>query len=147
MPAQHQAAKPAFQADDMLVLHRSPDRHRRCQHFRQGRRRVSPEATERAVYRCNQPRELIDTDTALRDITTDDLGDQAGSTFCALLSSAISSVPDVVDYGLCSRAWFVCVNLFGPSRDPLKPKDRAWRKIQVELQISSSFATPNCPTV
>jgi hypothetical protein len=53
MPAQHQAAKPAFEADNMLALHRSPDRNRRRQHFRQGRRRGRPEAAERAVHRCN----------------------------------------------------------------------------------------------
>ena len=89
----------------MVGLHRSPDRHRRRQRFRQGRRRVRPEAAERAMHRCNQPRELIDTDTVLRDITTDDLRDQAGIDF--LCTAVIGHIfcPNVVDWDLCSRAW------------------------------------------
>jgi hypothetical protein len=81
MPAQHQATKPAFEADNMLVLHRSPDRNRRRQRFRQGRRRVRPEAAERAVYRCDQTPDLIDTDTVLPDITPNNLRNQVGIDF------------------------------------------------------------------
>jgi hypothetical protein len=43
---------------------------------------ILSEAAERAVHRCNQPRELIDTDTVLRDITTDDLRNQARINPC-----------------------------------------------------------------
>ena len=56
MPAQHQAAKPAFEADNMLVLHRSPDRNRRRQGLGRGHRRSRAETTERAVHHCDQPR-------------------------------------------------------------------------------------------
>ena len=41
------------------------------------RRRALDEATERAMHRRNQSRHLINTDTILRDITPDDLRDQA----------------------------------------------------------------------
>ena len=103
MPEQHQAAKPAFEADDMLVLHRSPDRNRRRQGLGRGHRRIRAETTERAVHRCNQPRELIHADTVLRDLTTDDLGDQDGVDF--LCTAVIGHIfcPNVVDWGLCSR--------------------------------------------
>ena len=92
MPAQYLAAKPAFEAHDMVGLHRSPDRHRRCQRFGHGRRRVRPKAAERAVHRCNQPGELIDADTVLRDITTDDLRNQAGINLLRSLSDRKSVV-------------------------------------------------------
>ena len=108
MPAQYLAAKPAFEAHDMVGLDRSPDRHRRRQRFRQGRRSVRSEAAERAMHRRNQPRELIDTDTVLRDITADDLGDQAGVDFLCTAVVGHIFCPNVVDWGLCSRAWFVC---------------------------------------
>jgi hypothetical protein len=121
MPAQHQATKPAFEADDMVVLHRPPNRDCRCRRSRL--RRALAEATERAMHDGNQSRKLINGDTVLCDITTDDLHNQAR---ISLLRTAVIGhifCPNVVDWGLCSRAWFVCVNLFGPSRDPLKPKD------------------------
>ncbi len=78
MPAQGPPAKSAFEANDMVGLHRSPDRHRRRQRFRQGCRRVCPEATEGAMHRRDQPRNLIDADTVLRDITCDDLRNHTG---------------------------------------------------------------------
>jgi hypothetical protein len=77
MPAEHLAQKPAFKADDMVVLHRSPDRNSRHQRRWRRRRRALDEATERAMHRRNQSRHLINTDTILRDITPDDLRDQA----------------------------------------------------------------------
>jgi len=77
MPAQHLAAKPAFEADDLLGLHRSPDRDRRLQRSRRRCGRARAEAAERAMHRRNQARNLISTDTILRNITTDDLRNQA----------------------------------------------------------------------
>ena len=77
MPAEHLAAVSAFEANDIVALYRSPNRdsrHRRCQR-RHGR--ALDEATERAMHRRNQSRHLINTDTILRDITPDDLRDQA----------------------------------------------------------------------
>ena len=71
MPAQHLAAKPAFEANDMVVLHRAPDRDRRFQRDRC--RRALAEAAEGTMYCCNQPRHLIEPDTIFSDITTDDL--------------------------------------------------------------------------
>jgi len=65
----------------MLVLHRSPDRNRGRQRFRQGRRRVRPEVAERAVHRCDQTPDLIDTDTVLPDITPNNLRNQVGIDF------------------------------------------------------------------
>ena len=61
----------------MVVLYRSPDRNSRHQRRRRRRRRALDEATERAMHRRNQSRHLINTDTILRDITPDDLRDQA----------------------------------------------------------------------
>ena len=75
-PPQHQATKPAFEADDMVVLHRSPNRD--CRRQRDRLRRALAEATERTMHRRNQSRKLINGDTILRDITTDDLRYQAG---------------------------------------------------------------------
>jgi hypothetical protein len=75
--AQDLRAKPTFETDDMIPLHRAPDRDRRRQRFRRQRRR-SVQPTERLVYGCNQTRELIDGDRVLRNITLDDMRDQAG---------------------------------------------------------------------
>ena len=108
MPAQHQAAKPAFEADDMLVLHRSPDRNRRRQGFGREHRRVRAETTERAMHRCDKTPDLIDTDTVLPDITTDDLRNQAGIDLLRGTFLGHIFCPNVVDWGLCSRAWFGC---------------------------------------
>ena len=72
-----QAPKPAFQTDDMILLHRTPDRDRRHQRFRRQRRR-SAQSTECLVYGCDQAGELIDGDRVFRNITLDDIRDQAG---------------------------------------------------------------------
>ena len=77
MPAEHLTEKPAVEADDMVVLYRSPDRDSRHQQGRRRRRRALAEATERAMHRRYQSRNLINADTILRDITPDDLRDQA----------------------------------------------------------------------
>ena len=106
MPAEHPAAISAFEADDMVVLHRSPNRD--CRHQCDRLRRALAEATEGAMHRCNQSRELIDGDTILRNITTDDLRYQAGINL--LRTAVIGHIfcPNVADWGLCSRTWFVC---------------------------------------
>jgi hypothetical protein len=75
MPAEHLAEKPALEADDMVALHRSPDRDSRQQRCRRGR--ALAKATERAMHRRNQARELIDADSILRDIATDNPRNQA----------------------------------------------------------------------
>jgi hypothetical protein len=64
MPAQGGRAKSAFQADDMVWLHRSPDRHCRCQFLRCrcGRRRICAEPAQCLMHGCNQSPELIDSD-------------------------------------------------------------------------------------
>jgi hypothetical protein len=62
MPAEHPAAISAFEADDMVVLHRSPDRDCRRRRGWRRRRRALAEANERAMHFCNQARELIDAD-------------------------------------------------------------------------------------
>ena len=77
MPAEHPAAISAFEADDMVVLHRSPDRDGRRRRGRRRRRRALAEANERAMHFCNQARELIDADSILRDVATDDPRNQA----------------------------------------------------------------------
>ena len=81
----------------MLALHRSPNWHRRRQGFGREHRRVRAETTERAVHRCDQTPDLIDTDTILRDITTDDVRNQAGINL--LRSAVIGHIfcPNVVD--------------------------------------------------
>ena len=81
------AAKPTLEADDMVLLHRAPDRDRRRQRFRRQRRR-SAQPTECRVYGCDQTRELIDSDAVFRDITLDDTRDQARINFlgCAFLA-------------------------------------------------------------
>ena len=61
----------------MVVLHRSPDRDCRRRRGRCRRRRALAEANERAMHFCNQARELIDADSILRDVATDDPRNQA----------------------------------------------------------------------
>ena len=75
MPAEHLAEKPAFEADDTVALHRSPDRDSR--HQRSRHRRAPAKATERAMHRRDEARELIDADGILRDVATDDPRNQA----------------------------------------------------------------------
>ena len=97
MPAQHLAAISAFEANDMIALHRSPDWDRRLQRSRHRCRRALAEAAEGAMHRRNQARELIDADTILSDITTDNLRNQAPIDF--LRNAAIGHIfdPKVVD--------------------------------------------------
>jgi hypothetical protein len=75
--AQGLAAKPAFETDDMVLLHGSPDRDSRSQGFLGEGRRVCTERPEGAPHRCNEPADLIDCDAVVPNITTDDLGDEA----------------------------------------------------------------------
>ena len=76
MAAQGLGAKPTFETDDMILLHRAPDRDRRRQRFRR-QRRHSAEPTECLVYGCDQTGELIDSDRVFYNITLDDMRDQA----------------------------------------------------------------------
>ena len=66
------AAEPTFETDKMVLLHGSPDRDRRGQRFRHGRRRCHAEAAERAVNGCDEVSELIGSDFVLGDITAND---------------------------------------------------------------------------
>ena len=77
MTTQGYTAKPAFEAHNVVGLYRSPDRDRRCQRTRRGRPRAIAEAAEGAMHHRNQAPDLIDTDAIFRDITTDDLRNQA----------------------------------------------------------------------
>ena len=72
------ATKPTFETDDMILLHRAPDRDRRRQGFRHGCRRICAEAAEHTVYRSNQARKLIGSDAVFSDIAADDHRHQAG---------------------------------------------------------------------
>jgi hypothetical protein len=76
MPSQRLAAKPAFEAHDMVGLHRSPDRDSRLQQARGRHRRDLAEAAKRAMHHRNQSRNLINGDIILRHITPDDLRNQ-----------------------------------------------------------------------
>jgi hypothetical protein len=104
MPAEHPAAISAFEADDMVVLHRSPDRDCRRRRGRRRRRRALAEANERAMHFCNQARELIDADSILRDVATDDPRNQAeinrlrGTFFNHIFCPNVRAAG-----GLCSR--------------------------------------------
>jgi len=64
----------------MIPLHRAPDRHRWRQYFGHGWRRCAG-APERAVYGCNQARELIDSDAVFLDVTPYNTSDQARINF------------------------------------------------------------------
>jgi hypothetical protein len=74
--AQGFGAKPTFETDDMILLHRASDRDRRRRRFRCQRRRSSE--AEGLIYGCNQARELIDSDLIFGNITPNDMRDQAG---------------------------------------------------------------------
>ena len=78
MSAQGYRAKSAFEAHDMVWLHRSPDRHRRRRFLRRqcGRCRIRAEAAQCLMHRRNQSLKLIDSDAVFGDITADDLGNQ-----------------------------------------------------------------------
>ena len=60
------------------------------------------------MHRRNQAGNLINGDTILCDITTDDLGNQPGIDL--LRTAVIGHIfcPNVVDWVLCSRMRFVC---------------------------------------
>ena len=75
MLAEHLAGKPTFEADDVVALYRSPDRDSR--HQRSRRRRAFAKTTERAMHCRNEARELIDADSILHDVATDDPRTQA----------------------------------------------------------------------
>lgn len=72
MAAQGLAAKPTFEADDMVMLHRPPDRHRRHQ-------RLGGRALPDIVYRSDQTRQFTDRDavvSVVSDITAHEAGNE-----------------------------------------------------------------------
>jgi hypothetical protein len=78
MPAQGYCAKSAFEAYDMVGLHRSPDRHCRRQFLRRqgGRCRIRAESAQCLMHRRNQSPELVNSNAVFANITADDLGNQ-----------------------------------------------------------------------
>jgi hypothetical protein len=71
-----------------------------------GRRRVRAEAAKRAIHGRSQSPDLIGTDTVFRDITADNVGDQAQIDFlsavliCHILPPSALIEVYVVDQGL-----------------------------------------------
>jgi hypothetical protein len=61
----------------MVLLYGSPDRHRRGQRVRHGRRRCHADIAERAVNGCNEARELIGSDLVFHEITANDCDQEA----------------------------------------------------------------------
>jgi hypothetical protein len=57
---------------------------------RRRRRRALAEATERAMHFCNQARDLIDADSILRDVATDDPQSRSGDR-CSTSMSSVSN--------------------------------------------------------
>jgi hypothetical protein len=106
MPAEHLAEKPALEADDTVALHRSPDRDSRHQRCRC--RRALAKATERAVHRRNQARELIDGDNILRDIAADNPRNQAEINRLHGAFIGHISFTRCFDWSLCGRERFFC---------------------------------------
>ena len=68
MSAQRLPEKPAFEAGDIVVLPRSPDRDRRLQRDCGRHRHALAKAAERAMHHRNQSRNLINGDIILRHI-------------------------------------------------------------------------------
>jgi len=105
MPAEHLAEKPALEADDTVALHRSPDRDSRQQRCRRGR--ALAKATERAMHRRNQARELIDADSILRDIATDNPRNQAEiNCLRGAFIGHISFTPCLIGVNVVESAYF-----------------------------------------
>src|SRR5262249_26184047 len=70
-------AKPTLKTNDMVLLNRSPDRHRRTARFCGGFRPSHAEATQRTMRRCDERSELFGSDLVLRDVIAND-GDHEG---------------------------------------------------------------------
>src|SRR5439155_17470221 len=70
------------------------------------RRRAPAKATERAVHRRNQARELIDADSILRDIATDNPRNQAEINRLRGACIGHISFTRCFDWSLCSRECF-----------------------------------------
>jgi len=127
----------------MVVLHRSPNRD--CRHQRDRLGRALAEATECAMHRRNQSRKLINGDTILRDITTDDLRNQAridllrtaiiGHIFCpskALLANRLINGSRCAEYMVeITRSAGPC--MAAPTRPP--PRDHASERQATEALL------------
>ena len=85
------ATEPTFETDDMVLLHGSPDRHRRGQRFRHARGRCHADVTERAVNGCNEAPELIGSDPVVREITANDRDHEA--TIYLLRGAFVGHIP------------------------------------------------------
>jgi hypothetical protein len=73
MPAQRLRAKSALEANDIILLHRAADRHRRPRRLLH--RCGVPETRECAVHFDDQCCELVGRDLVMSHISADDLGD------------------------------------------------------------------------
>jgi len=70
VPAQGLTLEPTLEANHLVALHRSPDRHRRCPcRFRLDR---LPELADRLLYRADQRRQLIRCEGMIANIAGDD---------------------------------------------------------------------------
>jgi hypothetical protein len=87
-----QAAKPAFEANDIFELHRSPDRNRRPRRLlRVG---GTPETGKGAMHLDNQYRDLVGRDLVMPHIAADDFGDlsgiDSGGEYCSAILCSLS---------------------------------------------------------
>jgi len=73
MPAKHLRAKPALEADDVILLDRASSRHRRSGRLLRGR--DTPETGKSAMHLDNQPCELVGRDLVMPHIAADDVRD------------------------------------------------------------------------
>jgi hypothetical protein len=78
MPAKRLCAKPALEADDVVLLHRASDR--RCRLGWLLHRWGTPETGKRAMHPDNQSCELVGLDLMMPQVATDDAGDLIVST-------------------------------------------------------------------
>jgi len=70
MPAKHLRAKPALEADDVILLDRASDRHRRPGWLLRGR--DTPQTGKGAMHVDYQSRELVGGDLMMSHIAADD---------------------------------------------------------------------------
>jgi hypothetical protein len=93
MTAQDLAAKPAFEAHDVVGLHRAPDRHRWRQGLGRRPGRIRAETAERAMHLDDQSCELVGFDRVMSHIVAGDLSDLTETNPRRPVSSAIRVPP------------------------------------------------------
>ena len=81
MPSEYQAAPAALQANDIIAMNGSPDRHRWCRLSLGFGGRFS-ESGERLMYGGDQGRELIGRDLVSPNISCDDIGSEFSIERC-----------------------------------------------------------------